>query len=320
MKKIYAFFVFLLSLQMGSGQEPVAILYTGIEPVIDGIEEELWDLVDPVAIEKDFTGESPSLTAYWKALWDSAHFYVLLSVEDDDHYPSWESGGNWYEYDQPEIYFDLNAELKDGLGANDAQGHWQVQPGFTEDGSGVPVTLSSTDKVFRPLCTYCYVVTGENYVWEYQFLYEDFTNKTGEVLSLEAFRALDPIGFDVTIIDQDENVTDSRQRAVWSNAGDTDENYLNMDDAGTIVMVDRVVSSQQYETHTFAVYPNPVADYLNISMDFDRIRIVNTLGQIVWTSENSTKRVNLGMIPEGIYFIGIFKDNRSIGYSKIIKE
>lgn len=312
--------MFLFSLQMGSGQEPVAILYTGIEPVIDGIEEELWDLVDPVAIEKDFNGESPTLTAYWKALWDSAHFYVLLSVEDDDHYPSWESGGNWWEFDQPEVYFDLNDELKDGLGASDAQGHWQVQPGFTEGGSGVPVTLSSTDKVFRPLCTYCYVVTGENYVWEYQFFYEDFTNKAGEVLSLEAFRALDPIGFDVTIIDQDENVTDSRQRAVWSNAGDTDENYIIMDDAGTIVMVDRVVTIQQYETHTFAVYPNPVADYLNISMDFDRIRIVNTLGQIVWTSENSTKRVDLGMLPEGIYFIGIFKENRPIGYSKIIKK
>ena len=60
-------------------------------PVIDGVEEEAWDAVDPV----DFglilgQAEVPTVTAYWKALWDDDNIYVLINVEDDDHYPGWE--------------------------------------------------------------------------------------------------------------------------------------------------------------------------------------------------------------------------------------
>ena len=100
-------------------------------PVIDGVEEEIWDGVDPVNFTLMLGTEVATVTAYWKALWDCDNIYVLINVEDDDHYPAWESGGNAWEYDKPEIYFDVNDTLVDGLGpATASSGHYQFSPGF----------------------------------------------------------------------------------------------------------------------------------------------------------------------------------------------
>jgi hypothetical protein len=328
MKKIYTVLSLLLFALYAFGQEEDStywISYTPFNPVIDGVEDELWLDMEPNYIEKDYTGESATVTAYWKALWDSSYFYVLVSVEDNDHYPSWESGGGWYEYDQPEVYLDLNEDLKDGRGASMALGHYQIQPHFVSGGSGVPTTNQEAGNVndFRPDCGYCYVVTGENYVWEYEISYDALTNLTGETMSIEAMRALDQIGFDVYIIDQDQNITTSRQRKVWSNTGTTAENYLNMDDAGTIVFVEPenpAVGISGHHTATFSVYPNPVTDYMNISVSFDRLVISNVLGQYVWSTEDPSKRVYLGLLHEGIYFVQAYKNGQSAGIVKICKE
>jgi hypothetical protein len=79
----------------------------------------------------------PTLTAYWKMLWDNENIYVLVNVEDDDHFPSWETGSAWYQFDNVELYFDLNKVLKDGKGASIANsGHWQNSPSFQPDNYG----------------------------------------------------------------------------------------------------------------------------------------------------------------------------------------
>jgi hypothetical protein len=274
--------------------------------------------VEPVPIERNFQAESPTVTAYWKALWDEVAIYVLVYVEDDDHYPAWESGGSWYEYDQVELYFDVNDELKDGLGASSSQGHYQVQPNFEEGGSGNPKESDVTD--FRPACYYCYVLDGENYLWEYELEYEAFMNKGGFTLTVNEFRDLEKIGFDVTIIDQDQNVTSARQRAVWSNTGETNENYLNMDDAGTIMLADPPTGFSHSDTRPFRVYPNPVSAGLRLSESCDRIRISNMLGQTVQNSEMPGRWVNVEELSRGIYFIEGFRNGKSLGITKIVKE
>jgi len=323
MKKLYFVFMMLLAGLIAFGQDTtVSVMYATTTPEIDGIIDEIWQTIEPVPIEKNYFAETPTVTAYWKAMWDEIAVYVLLYVEDDDHYPAWESGGDWFVYDQAEVYFDVNEILKDGLGTRDYEGHYQAQPEFEEGGSGKPQEyISGRDD--RPDCFYAYVLDGENYVFEYEFEYENFTNGDGEEMTVDKFRELEKIGFDVYVIDQDEGITTSRQRAVWSNTGGDDgstENYINMDDAGTIVLADPPTGFIPKEVQTFSVYPNPVSSNVRLSVDCDRIQVSNMLGQAVETIELTGRWASLESLNTGMYFIEGFRNGKSVGFTKIIKK
>ena len=130
-------FIFVAYVVKGQDKLNIEVPFTNIPPSIDGIEDPIWDQIPAVLIEGNFQSELPTVTAYWKLLWDYSAIYVLVSVEDDDHWPGWVSGGSWYEYDQPELYFDVNDELKDGQGVtNRGTGHYQVIGKFADGISG----------------------------------------------------------------------------------------------------------------------------------------------------------------------------------------
>lgn len=324
MKNIYCLIILLFAARVLMAQEDtaVSILYTSDLIEIDGFEEDIWEQVEPVPIDKEFTGESPTVTAYWKMLWDDTYFFVLVSVQDDDHYPAWESGGSWYEYDQVELYFDVNEVLEDGGGPNTdpkPSGHYQIQPPF-EDGASGMVKEYEPGVDYRANCTYCYELNGNDYTFEFMIPFDSFTDIDFQEMTVEAFKALEKIGFDVTIIDQDQGVTSSRQRAVWSNTGETDENYLNMDDAGTISLTEKGVGIAEHMVPSPETFPNPAGNYVKIQADFDRILISNELGQTVRSTRTSEKMINVGMLPDGIYIIRTFKNEKLTGFSKIIKK
>jgi len=214
-------------------KENVNIYRTTITPVIDSESDAIWNSVPPVYISKDFLTEKPTLTAYWKAMYDEDNIYVLLNVEDDDHYPAWEAGSpNFWDFDMPFVYFDVNDELLDGLGSNLNRGHWEFTSPFKEEQYGVPnYDLGRNNEVL-----WCYNLTGNNYVVEYAFPYTSLMQKDGSILDMNDFIDLGSIGFDVTVADQDEGITFARQRKVWQNRGDIDESWANMDDCGTITL------------------------------------------------------------------------------------
>ncbi|HER08332.1 MAG TPA: T9SS type A sorting domain-containing protein [Bacteroides sp.] len=324
MKKFYFLLVLLFTVTLAIAQDDttISILYTADLIEIDGFEEAIWENVDPMPVDKAFTGEEPTVTAYWKMLWDDTYFYVLVAVEDNDHYPAWESGGSWYEYDQVELYFDVNEVLKDGGGPNTdpkPSGHYQIQPPFEDGASGV-VKEYEPGVDYRANCTYCYELNGNDYVFEFKIPFSSFTNVDFQTMTDELFKALEKIGFDVTIIDQDEGITSGRQRAVWSNTGENAENYVNMDDAGTIKLVEDGVGISENKIPVFPVYPNPAVNYLTIEADFDRVVIYNGLGQQVRSFESSEKRISLHGLPDGFYFIQAFENERLTGKSKFLKK
>ncbi len=324
MKKIYCLFILMFVVRIAIAQEDttMSILYTSDLIEIDGFEEDIWENVDPVPIDKAFTGEQPTVTAYWKMLWDDTYFFVLVSVQDDDHYPAWESGGSWYEYDQVELYFDVNEVLVDGGGPNTdpkPSGHYQIQPPFEDGASGILKEYEPGND-YRASCTYCYELSGNDYVFEFMIPFSSFTNIDFQTMTLESFKELEKIGFDVTIIDQDQGITSSRQRAVWSNTGETAENYVNMDDAGTITLIESGVGMSQNRIADLEIYPNPAGNEVRIRADFDRIVISNALGQKVITLETSEKMVNVEMLPEGVYFIRAYQNEALAGNAKFIKE
>jgi uncharacterized protein YjdB len=207
------------------------ILKTTTLPVIDGQIDEVWDVATALDIAVKFKLEEPTLGAlgetYWKALWTDAGIYFLVNVTDDEFYPVYKSSGNDYEFDKLEVYFDVNADKKDGLGAGGNKGHYQIAPGFAEATiDGTELLSGSGDAE----CHYAFLVTEPNYVAEYFVPMTKFIDKDGFQIAQTA-----EIGFDITVIDR-ETGDPGRKRMNWANAGALDESWNNMDDAGILTL------------------------------------------------------------------------------------
>jgi hypothetical protein len=224
------------SVNVSNEDKNIDLEFTHNPPEIDGFKEEAWDYAEPIQINKNFKEEKSTVIATWQALWDCDYFYVLVSVEDDNHWPSWEkAGANSWQYDKVELYIDANADYIDGGGPSVLNtGHYTVMSVFAEDDYDVEKTLTADGRT--PDGTYAFHLDGENYVAEYAL-------RWGSILSVENV-PLDAgiikergIGFDVIIIDQDEGITTASGRKAWSQDGKTtvmDQPWINMDDAGRI--------------------------------------------------------------------------------------
>ncbi len=235
-------FTFLLGLFLSAfvfAQKPEAVVMkASVPPIVDGQIDEVWLEANEYNIDKNFQQEIPTLgesgETTWKALWTEEGMYLLLQVTDDVYYPSWVSGGaNSWQYDKPEVYFDVNYILEDGLGCegNVNQGHYQFDIAMTEATVNGERTEINEEKNGLPFVyVNAFLVEDPNYVAEYFFPFLGFVNKDGGPIDLAG-----NTGFDVTIIDNDPPGGDNdRQRAVWANMGAINESWANMDDAGII--------------------------------------------------------------------------------------
>jgi uncharacterized protein YjdB len=252
-----------------------------VAPVIDGVIDAVWAEANVYNIDKNFQSEVPTLGAAgettWQALWTPEGIYVLLKVTDDVFYPNYAvspAGNNW-EYDKPEIYFDVNAELKDGIGPSVAgSGHIQVAPGFT-DGKNDGTPFTQTDGV-----VYAFMVTDPNYIGEYFIPFSKLVDKDGIEVDKTA-----TIGFDVTIIDRDAQ-DPVRQRAVWANVGAINESYSNMDDCGHVTFEG---AEEAILVDAITVAPGTISvDNGTLQMTATIMPVDATNQKLKWTVENGT--------------------------------
>ncbi len=240
MRKFFTLFLSVTFASFAFAQRPTDVIKkTDTKPVIDGVlDDGIWDAATVNAIDKPFTGETPTLgdpgQTNWRALWDDDGIYVFVTVTDDVYMPVYDHTGNSYEYDHVEIYFDTNFLLEDGLGPQtdgngNGNGHYQfaddIKTGI-DDG-----TMQTRDDGAQ----YAMLADGTNYNEEYFIPFSKLI--TGDGAPMDKTQE---IGFDVVVIDDD--VTDTpdtpvRNRAVWSNDGSiTSENWVNMDEAGKITL------------------------------------------------------------------------------------
>ena len=231
MRKLFTLFLGILLVGGVFAQRPEGVIVKATTaPVIDGVVDEVWATANVYNIDKNFRTELPSVgnpgETTWKALWDDDGIYLVLQVTDDAFYPNYAvtPAGNDWEYDKPEIYFDCNFILEDGLGGGqDGQGHYQWAPGFKADIlEGALQTDANTG------IKHAFKVEDPNYVAEYFFPWDYLKDKDGV-----GFDKTGVMGFDVTIIDRDPGDA-ARKRSVWANMGALDESWANMDDAGRI--------------------------------------------------------------------------------------
>ncbi|HQN94519.1 MAG TPA: sugar-binding protein, partial [Prolixibacteraceae bacterium] len=241
---LLVFSLFHFSLVLDAQKVNVDIKKTLTPPVIDAQTDMIWDAVEPVYLEKNMTRdiETPTVTAFWKALYDDEYIYLLINVEDDEHLPSWKTGGNHWEYDKPEVYFDVNNILNDGLGTSTiGTGHYQYAPPFEELNYSIPHFINYMNlEVF-----WCYELDGSNYQVEYAFPYALMPQGDGTTLDVNGFKNLpENIGFDVTVIDRDQG-DQYRKRKVWQHNGIiVDEAWNSMDECGTIKLVDDIAANK----------------------------------------------------------------------------
>lgn len=232
MKKIFTLLISVLAITMAMAQteRPTGeFAKFTTAPEIDGVVDEMWSEATIYNIDKPYRTEAPTVggsgETTWQGGWvEGQGVYILLKVADDAWYPNYMvSGSNDWEYDKPEIYFDVNFELEDGGGASGGAGHIQVAPpAVSGKDDGTPTTVAASGVV------YSFMVDGNNYIAEY---FIPFT----ALLDADT-NPVDPtntIGFDVTIIDRDPDDA-GRRRMVWANIGDKDESWTNMDDAGHV--------------------------------------------------------------------------------------
>jgi hypothetical protein len=215
------------------GQKPEATINkASVAPVVDGQIDAVWTEANSYNISKAFSEETPSLGAEgettWKALWMDHGIYVLVQVNDNAFFPKWADspeGQADYLYDLPELFFDINTTLEDGLGVKDGLGHHLVSPGFREG----EIDGTSFYDNRNPEVLFAHRVLDPTYVSEYYIPFSTLTDREGNPISNNQ------IGFDVYIRDRDPGDF-SPHRAVWANTGNIGEPWINMDDCGTMTL------------------------------------------------------------------------------------
>jgi len=225
-----------LSFALMAQRPSVNLQRASVEPIVDGVIDEVWaEAGDAVSIELFSTTNPPTLgnpgETTWKGLWTYGGIYILLEVADDDFFPHYEiPGTNSWEYDKPELYFDVNWVLEDGLGPMSNQGHYQVAPFFIDgltDGTPLTCGFNGTE---GEIVEYAFLVDDPTYIAEYFIPYTDLLDNEGISVDLT-----NEIGFDVTIIDRDEGDSEYKS-AVWVNTGDAGGSWANMDLCGSIYL------------------------------------------------------------------------------------
>lgn len=287
-------FTLLLCAAFGTAlvaQKPnVSIKKATVSPVVDGEIEDAWTAAEPVGIDLPYREEAASVGSpgetTWQALYDDNGIYILLKVNDDVFFPAYAAGSSdTWEYDKPEIYFDVNEELADGKGAQHGLGHYQVAPGFVEgENDGTNVTDEDGTE-------HAFMVDDPTYIAEYFVPFSRLLDLDENPLDKTR-----KIGFDVTIIDRDD-AENARQRNVWTNIGTFDESWSNMNECGTITLEGLYVSGVTAQSITISGKDGATS----IDTDEGTLEMVATIlpedtdnKNVRWTVTNGTGTAFIG--------------------------
>lgn len=326
MKKINTFLLVLIFATgiAVSQKVNVGVYKVNTAPVLDGVEDELWNSIQPVTFNKPLVGDLPTPSeGTFKAVYNDTALFVLVTYADDDHFPFYEKDGSSgfenYNMDHIEIYTDVNSVLNDGKGPNDANsGNYSVDPGFDVDKEG-QIVFGGGWSGHTANRYSAYKRNGEGYTMEIAIPFQDNLITVDGLDFVPANGAV--MGFDVVVVDRDEFSGLGRQRVMWQN--DNSEGlgdpWMNMDACGTLTFSGVINGNQDIKSlNGINIFPNPVTDYLKVNGDFTKAIIFDITGQKVM--QGSTNEFNLSNLNNGMYIVNLYNKGEFIGSSRFIKK
>lgn len=279
-----------------------------------------WNGVDSIVIDKWGEGkEVPStidFQAYFKLLWDDNYLYFLGTIVDDYLLTSEEAAEksikDW-EVDNFELYWSPGNSHKD-----DATEMIQVRLAYANATSDDPT--SNTKNGWSPggftlsdFVNGALKETGDGYVIEASF----DLNVSAEAAGLTKIGAGDTVGFNVVACDNDG--TDNRK-----NIGGPIEDF-KWDQADTLlrlVLSSKGVAVKNVSKPSFRVYPNPVKNELRISSkeNIVLVELYNIEGRLVLKANKPSSKLNVGVLPSGVYSLKATTASGKTYYQKVFKQ
>ena len=284
----------------------VGIQKTELPPVIDGKADDIWNDAEKFYANNVLTGAggngSNNCSGYAQLLWDDNNIYALCTVTDNELV---HNGGDVYEDDNVELYFDSNNSKGSSYDSDD------VQFSFNYDSKTVATIPSNyntkgIDFVVLP--------TKTGYNVEASIPWSNIKCKDLKSDML--------IGFEFMINDDDDGGT--RDNKISWNAT-SDNAWQSAFSFGTVKIVGEVDPSKrtaiEEELKQLAtLFPNPASDFVivdGIDGEFN-YEILDIAGKIQ-AAGTASKRISVAALPKGIYLVRI-KDGILTRNLRFVKE
>ena len=284
----------------------LAVQKTDVPPVIEGVADDIWTNAEKLYANNVLVGAggngSDNCSGSVQLLWDDNKIYALCTVTDDQLV---HNGGDVYEDDNVELYFDSNNSKGSSYDSDD------VQFSFNYDSktiATIPSGYNSKGIDFVVLPTN----TGYNVEASIPWSNIKCNDLKSDML----------IGFEFMINDDDNG--GSRDNKISWNAT-SDNAWQSAFSFGTIKIVGEVDPSKrtaiEEELKQFAsLYPNPASDFVFVNCidgEFN-YEILDIAGKIQ-TAGTASKRINVALLPKGLYIVRI-KDGILTRNLRFIKD
>jgi hypothetical protein len=80
------------------------------------------------------------------------------------------------------------------------------------------------------------------------------------------------------------------------------------------------LSISEFSNTELVVYPNPAQNILNIESDYSEFLILRMNGQLVYSIQNDTKKIDISGLDQGMYILQVMQNGVPVGQRKFIKQ
>jgi len=269
-------------------------------PKIDGVADDVWANADKFHAKNKVNGtidDENDLSGFVQLLWDDTYIYALATITDD---VVMDDGGNVYDNDNIELYFDCNNSKGGSYDSDDVQFSFN----YNRD------TIETIPKGYGK--------EGIDFVID--------QNKKGynvevaipwSTLKCEEPKAGMKIGFEFMIDDDDDGGSRDGKLA-WNSTADNA--WQSASSFGTITLLGEGSAIVEFEESDVVVFPNPANDILNVAgVDGDFEYQIFDVAGTAQLSGKAAGSINVATLSKGIYVVAVITDNKTY-YLRFIKQ
>ena len=262
-------------------------------PKIDGEADDVWAGADAFYAKNIVNGsidDDNDLSGYVQLLWDDTYIYALATITDD---VVMDDGGNVYDNDNIELYFDCNNSKGGSYDSDDVQISFNYGRDKLET---IPATYGTTgiEFVVKEIKKKGYVVEAA-IPWS--------TIKCNEP------KAGLKIGFEFMIDDDDDGGSRDGKLA-WNSTADNA--WQSASSFGTVTLLGEGTAVTEVEELSIVVFPNPANDVLNVAgVEGEFAYQVFDVAGKVQLSGKAAENINVATLAKGIYVLAVITDEKT---------